>query len=60
MRALDQGTSVNALLRDYLTSYAGTDELRGAMRRLLELSEASPSGSGPQGRTWTRDSLHER
>lgn len=60
MRALDQGTSVNALLRDYLESYAGRESARAAMMAFLELAEKSDSGSGPEGRTWTRESLYER
>ena len=59
MRALAQGTSVNALLSEYLEAYAG---IRGdhaeAVRTLLELSNSSLSGRG--GATWTREELHER
>ncbi len=59
LRALEQGTSVNALLRDYLVAYAGADEAqRGALADLLELSAASTSRRGAA--TWTRDELHER
>lgn len=60
MRALEQGTSVNRLVSDYLEGFAGTDRARDAVRELLQLAEASTSGSGPSGRTWTRDGLHER
>lgn len=59
LRALEQGTSVNALLRDYLVAYAGADEAqREALADLLELSAASTSRRG--GATWTRDDLHAR
>lgn len=60
MRALDQGTSVNALLREYLEDYAGRASVVQALTELLELSRAATSGSGPDGRTWTRDELYER
>ena len=60
MRALEEGTSVNTILRDYLESYAGVKrERREAGRRIIESSRESKSGSGPGGRTWTREDLYE-
>ena len=59
MRALEQGTSVNALLREYLEAYAGSVLLQQrALADLLDLSAASTSRRGAA--TWTRDELHER
>lgn len=59
MRALQQGTSVNALLREYLEAFAGADSFATARRRFVEM--ARRSGSGSKGRRrWTRDELHER
>lgn len=59
LRALEEGTSVNAVLREYLESYAGVhDRHIRAARRVLELSDRARSGSG--GRKWSRDELHER
>ena len=60
IRALEQGTSINAILRDYLTSYAGEDVARRGLRELLEMARSSSSRSGALGRTWTRDELHDR
>jgi plasmid stability protein len=60
IRALEQGTSVNALVREYLEGFAGQEKQRDAIRGFLELAESSHSGSGPEGRTWTRDELYER
>lgn len=60
IRALRQGTSVNALLREYLISYAGDAPADKAMKELIEMARKSSSGSGKEGRTWTRDELHER
>jgi hypothetical protein len=57
-RALEQGTSVNAVLRSYLETYAGADEQARAVDALLRASERS--GAGRDGNTWTRDELHER
>ncbi|MGH3145329.1 MAG: ribbon-helix-helix protein, CopG family, partial [Rubrobacter sp.] len=45
MRALEEGTSVNALLREYLEDYSGVRrERREAGRRLLELARNSGAG----------------
>ena len=58
-RALEQGTSVNALLRDYLNAFAGESEKRArGIDAILELAARSRTGSG--GRRWSRDDLHER
>ncbi|MDQ3579673.1 MAG: DUF6364 family protein [Actinomycetota bacterium] len=59
MRALEQGTSVNRLVADYLEDFAGTDRARRATKELLLLSRSSTSGSGSGGRNWTRDELYE-
>jgi plasmid stability protein len=60
MRALEEGTSVNAILREYLEDYAGVKrERREALRRILASSRESTSATGPGGRTWTRDDLYE-
>ncbi len=59
VRALEHGTSVNAVLRDYLTNYVGMAEKRDkAVRSLLRLSHRSKARRG--GQRWTRDELHER
>ena len=59
LRALEQGTSVNALLRDYLEAYAGAHRARQqAVSELLEMSIHAESRRGD--RRWTRDELHDR
>jgi len=59
IRALEQGTSVNALLRMYLEQYVGVRNRRAkALSELRAISERVESGRGD--RTWTRDELHER
>lgn len=59
IRALEQGTSVNALLRDYLEDYAGlAAERREAARAILELSERAASEH--RGERWRRAELYER
>lgn len=59
VRALQQGTSVNAVLRQYLQAW--TDDSRSrqtAIQEILDLANSVDTGSG--GRRWTRDELHER
>ncbi len=59
IRALEQRTSVNALIREYLEAYSGAAGRRQrAVARIVALSKEASSGSG--GRRWTRDELHER
>ncbi len=59
IRALQQGTSVNALLREYLETYTGRrDAQRRAITELLAIAERATSRRGE--RRWTRDELHER
>jgi hypothetical protein len=59
IRALEQGTSVNAILREFLESYAGVHGERDARQRLLELARTCSATSGPAGRRWTRLELYE-
>ncbi len=61
VRALVEHTSVNALVRDFLQDYADRETLvRSATDRFLELARASQAGSGPQGRTWSREDIYDR
>ncbi len=60
MRALEEDTSVNAVLREYLEEYAGNRrEQIEAAKRILASSRDSASRSGPGGRRWTREELYE-
>jgi plasmid stability protein len=59
IRALEHGTSVNALVREYLERYAAGSGQPAARTRLLELSERLDAGSGGGGRGWTRAELYE-
>ena len=59
LRALNQDTSVNSVLREFLTSYAGESRARlEALDDLLKLSGEAKSRRG--NRAWSRDALHER
>ena len=59
IRALEQGTSVNAVLRAFLASYAGGTVESQARTRLAELARLSDATSGPGGRSWTRSELYD-
>ncbi len=57
-RAVEQGTSVNAILRDELARYVESSGGDRAADAFLTLAQNSAGSSGPDGRTWTRDELH--
>jgi hypothetical protein len=59
IRALEQGTSVNAIVGDYLERYAGMSPTAAALAGFLELAARFDAGSGPEGRTWRRDDLYD-
>ena len=57
--AADQGTTVNALVREHLTRLAEhQDRAARARLKIRELSEASEARIGAS--RWQRDELHER
>jgi hypothetical protein len=59
IRALQEGTSVNALLQEYLDSYSGVRRAQqDAVDRVLMASRKSKSRRGQL--NWSRDELHER
>jgi hypothetical protein len=59
MRALEEDTSVNAVLREYLEEYAGRRrERREAARRILESARNSRASSEGQGLP-KREELYE-
>ena len=59
IQALQEDTSVNALVREFLETYVGSNnERRRAIAELLKLSRECSSGRGDA--HWTRDELYER
>ena len=46
VRAAEEGTSVNAVVRDLLSAYSAADRVDAARRRLVALSISSAAGSG--------------
>jgi plasmid stability protein len=58
-RAAEKNTTVNAMVRDFLTGIASQeDRVKQARIRIREMSENSPCRLGE--RTWTRDDLYAR
>lgn len=58
-RAMEEGTTVEVLIRRYLESFTGVAETRRlAVEKLQALSESADGRRG--GRSWTRDELHQR
>jgi len=57
--AAERNSSVNALVREYLTNLAAhEDRASRARARLRQLSKQSQGRLGKK--TWTRDELHDR
>jgi hypothetical protein len=58
--ALDRDTSVNQLVREYLSKLIQDEKVKRAssLAELEEIFRASRVSIG--GKTWTRDELHER
>lgn len=60
IRALELGTSVNALVRDYLRQLAGRSTAAEGVAEFLAATKDAGAGSGPGGRTWSRDEIYDR
>jgi len=59
VRAAERGTSVNAVLREYLEEWIGRRSSRSrAVAALLKQAERATSARA--GRRWSREELHER
>jgi plasmid stability protein len=57
IRAAEEDTSVNAVLRDELKRFAGEPGLNAAAS-FLDVARSRSGSSGAGGRDWTRDDLH--
>ncbi len=59
IRAIEAGTSVNMVLRNFLESWARSPaEAPGG--DFVAIATRASGESGAAGRTWTRDDLHDR
>ena len=59
IRALQQRTSVNALVRDFLLAYAGPDDELQARAAFVALANSVSDGPRRSERKWTREELYE-
>ncbi|MEZ5577127.1 MAG: hypothetical protein R3F44_16460 [Candidatus Competibacteraceae bacterium] len=59
IRALEENSSVNTVLGQYLEEYARIDEVRRRRWEAL-LALAEQCQCGREGKIWNRDELHER
>jgi plasmid stability protein len=57
IRALQHGTSVNALLREYLTSFAGGEDSAIALAEFHDLADRIGASSTER---WSREELYDR
>jgi plasmid stability protein len=60
IRAIENGTSVNAVVSEFLGRYAGDGGTHAALAAFLELARRSEASSGREGRSWRRDDLYDR
>jgi len=58
-RALREGTSINACVREFLAAYAGEDNRQQQAGRDF-IAAARRSKASSRGVTWSREELHER
>jgi plasmid stability protein len=60
IRALELGTSVNALVREYLKQLAGRSTAAEGMAEFFAATKGAGASSGSEGRAWSRDELYDR
>lgn len=58
IRAAEQGTSVNAVVREEITRFAGEASGSKPIDQFLAFARANTASSGDAGRNWTREELH--
>lgn len=58
MKALEDGTSVNAVVRKQIADYVSSRDPADALAAFIEMGRRSTASSGPEGRTWTREDLY--
>lgn len=63
IRAIRENTTVSAIVGERLERYAAAGTATSGLRPIdafLELAREGGFGSGPSGRSWTRDEIHDR
>ena len=59
IRAVQEGTSVNAVVRAHLAAYADTAGPRNAAQRFVAIARDHPNTGVHSDRTWTRTDIYE-
>ncbi len=59
IRAIEEGTSVNVVLRRFLEAWA-RPPAEAPGEAFVAIAREASGASGPAGRTWKRDDLHDR
>jgi hypothetical protein len=60
IKALELGTSVNGLVREYLRQLAGRSTAAEGVAEFFSATKGAGAGSGADGRSWSRDDVYER
>ena len=60
VKAAQRGTSVNAVVREFLRQYAGPSDAGVALQAMFDQADAAAPSVGDAGITWTREELHDR
>ena len=60
IRALELGTSVNTLVREYLGQLAGGSTAAEGVSEFFAATKGAGASSGNEGRSWSRDELYDR
>jgi hypothetical protein len=60
IKALERGTSVNALVREYLNQLVGRSTAADGIVEFFAATKGAGAASGSEGRSWSRDELYER
>lgn len=59
-KAAEQGTSVNALVREHLEAFVGPSSAEIGVEMLVDLAGRTEFSLGGQGISWSREALHDR
>ena len=59
IRAVQEGTSVNSVVRAHLAAYADTVGPRNAAQRFVDIARDHPGTGARTDRTWTRTDIYQ-
>lgn len=59
-KAAEEGTSLSAVMGEYLKAYVGPQDAASVLREMFEIADLADSSVGEAGITGTRDDLYDR